>query len=265
MGKFQDLVGQRFGRLLVIERDESSKGVRWRTRCDCGKLVNVLAGSLRSNNTKSCGCLHRELAASRAKNVAKNHRNSKFLDLVGKRFGRLQVIARGETIQKNQWAITTWLCKCDCGVTKIIRSQPLRGGLTKSCGCLHRELAGMRAKQIHQLDAGTATRRAVLGTYKAGATKRSLEWGITDTLFYEMLTLPCHYCSSPPSNIRKSRSNNGNCVYQGIDRKDNKQGYIESNVLPCCSTCNQMKGTMIYEQFLTHVSKIKVCRLLSIR
>lgn len=55
-------------------------------------------------------------------------------DLTGKRFGRLIVVSRSENINRHK----TWLCRCDCGVEKIIGSSNLIGG-TKSCGCLKRE------------------------------------------------------------------------------------------------------------------------------
>lgn len=31
----------------------------------------------------------------------------------------------------------TWRCLCDCGVEKVVTGSSLRGGTTKSCGCLH--------------------------------------------------------------------------------------------------------------------------------
>lgn len=58
MGVFIDLTGQRFGRLVVLERDYSnSKQVSWFCQCDCGNKVSVRSGNLRSGNTQSCGCL----------------------------------------------------------------------------------------------------------------------------------------------------------------------------------------------------------------
>lgn len=66
-----DLTGERFGRLIALERVHGrTRHVRgrklrhsvWRCRCDCGKRVVVATGCLRSGNTRSCGCLHREIA-----------------------------------------------------------------------------------------------------------------------------------------------------------------------------------------------------------
>ncbi len=61
MSKLIDLTGQRFGRLVVIERAENDKSgnVRWVCRCDCGKTITTNGWSLRNGATKSCGCLRR--------------------------------------------------------------------------------------------------------------------------------------------------------------------------------------------------------------
>lgn len=60
MGRLVDLTGQRFGRLVVIERAGSrgkSGAAAWKCRCDCGKIVVVIGRNLRTGNTSSCGCL----------------------------------------------------------------------------------------------------------------------------------------------------------------------------------------------------------------
>lgn len=62
MGKLIDLTGQRFGRLVVLERagSDSSKNAMWRCQCDCGNITVVAGGHLRTGTSRSCGCLHRE-------------------------------------------------------------------------------------------------------------------------------------------------------------------------------------------------------------
>ena len=56
-----NLVGERYGRLLVVERAENiNQRVRWICKCDCGNSVIVSAHSLRGGDTKSCGCLKKE-------------------------------------------------------------------------------------------------------------------------------------------------------------------------------------------------------------
>lgn len=60
-----DLTGERFGRLVVLERAGSQCGhVRWKCECDCGNVVYVCMGDLRSGKTTSCGCRRTERTAS---------------------------------------------------------------------------------------------------------------------------------------------------------------------------------------------------------
>ncbi len=56
--KWIDLVGQRFGKLVGLERTGSSKHgfSLWLCRCDCGNEKIILANSLKTGNTVSCGC-----------------------------------------------------------------------------------------------------------------------------------------------------------------------------------------------------------------
>lgn len=79
MAKFQNLKGQRFGKLLVLERAESRiepsgrKRTMWKCICDCGNTTVVQASSLKSNATCSCGCAKTE----RNKNYFTKHGFSK--------------------------------------------------------------------------------------------------------------------------------------------------------------------------------------------
>jgi len=58
---FNDLTGQRFGRLTVIKRyTPKGQKVRWLCKCDCGNEKDIAAYELTSGNTKSCGCLQAE-------------------------------------------------------------------------------------------------------------------------------------------------------------------------------------------------------------
>lgn len=139
MRNFIDETGNKYGRLTVLYRDEGTKPIKWVCRCDCGKEVSVLGTSLRSGNTKSCGCLQRERA--RESNI-----NRTCGDLTGKRFGRLvvqkQVEDRKTTNGKNQ---RMWLCKCDCGNTITTSTSVLTNGGTQSCGCLNKEIVSQRS------------------------------------------------------------------------------------------------------------------------
>lgn len=112
-----NLIGQQFGKLTVIELDEvkSNKAGRayWKCQCECGNIKSIRATSLTTNQTVSCGC----------KTTAK--------DLTGQRFGKL--IAIKPTTQRVGTRIV-WECKCDCGNTHFAASSYLLNGDIQSCG-----------------------------------------------------------------------------------------------------------------------------------
>ena len=116
-----DLTGQRFGKLTVQECVQDKHGkVRWRCLCDCGNESFVFGAILRRGGSKSCGC--------RRKDAKEN--------LMGQKFGRLTVTGEAP----NSGEATRWVCLCDCGNELIVRSQSLKKGNTKSCGCLRAEM-----------------------------------------------------------------------------------------------------------------------------
>lgn len=66
LGAALDLTGKRFGKLVAIKRgeDELRKDGRHNStficQCDCGNIVRVVSSRLKSGNTQSCGCLHKQ-------------------------------------------------------------------------------------------------------------------------------------------------------------------------------------------------------------
>jgi hypothetical protein len=60
------------------------------------------------------------------------------LDIAGETFGRLTALTRIESDKRGR---AQWICTCSCGKTRVVRAVDLRSGNSKSCGCLHRELA----------------------------------------------------------------------------------------------------------------------------
>jgi hypothetical protein len=136
-GPLRDLTGLTFGRLTVVRQVESSpRGYRqWLCDCSCGKQAVVRTSYLTGGKTESCGCAWDE--AWRGRNARK------FVNLTGRRFGRLKVLGpshvRGKVMQ--------WFVKCDCGKEKTCDGHALKQGLTRSCGCLQRERASAARKK----------------------------------------------------------------------------------------------------------------------
>lgn len=76
MSRLIDITGQRYGRLLVVNKVASQNRItnaRWLCRCDCGNMTEVLGTTLRRGESKSCGCLSTELKRARAKTHGLSH------------------------------------------------------------------------------------------------------------------------------------------------------------------------------------------------
>lgn len=124
---FIDLTEQKFNRLTVIRRDNTStktknRNTKWICKCDCGKITTVDNYKLKNGLIKSCGCFKKD---------------NEVIDLTGQKFGRLKVIKRGKN---KSYRAVTWICICDCGNETVVTSIALRTGRTTSCGCYSKEV-----------------------------------------------------------------------------------------------------------------------------
>ena len=71
----------------------------------------------------------------------------KKIDLTGKTFGRLLVVAESDKIvTQNGRSHISWLCKCTCGNEIVVRGDCLRNGHTVSCGCKRKEILNQAGK-----------------------------------------------------------------------------------------------------------------------
>lgn len=118
-----DLLGQRFGKLVVVARAENiGRDTAWLCKCDCGNERVVRTAALRRRNVSSCGC----------NTAVPLLAGTKRYDLTGQRFGKLVAIKPlGARDGKNY----RWLCRCDCGNEVSAQIGNLRNGKTTSCGC----------------------------------------------------------------------------------------------------------------------------------
>lgn len=140
--KFNDLTGQKFGRLLVIkpiEERASNGGVKFLCKCDCGVEKIVEGHNLKNHTSQSCGCLAREKFIQRTK--------AKRKDLTGLVFSKLAVLE--DTGEVDAQLRHFWLCRCECGNLVKVRDSSLTSGNTNSCGC-HYSKGSAKIQQILQ-------------------------------------------------------------------------------------------------------------------
>lgn len=181
MGKIKDLTGQKFGKLTVVEFAElRNRAAFWKCHCECGNEKVISANALRTGNTQSCGCTRAlNLVGKRfgqlvvlEKAESNKYNQTQYLcrcdcgretvklgsllvsgkttscgrkNLIGMRFGKWSVLEEAEPIISNGKKGRAYLCKCDCGTTKILQAKSLTGGQSLSCGCRAREVSTQKA------------------------------------------------------------------------------------------------------------------------
>jgi hypothetical protein len=189
------------------------------------------------------------------------------VDITGQKFNRLLAI-RFSHIDNKKYS--HWVFLCDCGKEVIRDKHSVVREKTKSCGCLHRELASKVGKitwkkaikfahlSIRNADRQLALLTELLCSYKKTAKDRNYSFDLSIDTFKSLVTSPCFYCGDSLKNIRKDKASTEILFYTGIDRLDNSKGYTTENCVPCCRICNGAKSNMTKEEFLNHIEKIYV-------
>lgn len=134
----EELKSTKFGRITVLKvfplsesRNPHRKDVL--CKCDCGKEFVARLSNVASGNTTSCGCYEKQLKSKR-----------EFKSVVGNRYGRLVVISEFDDPNDSQSNARRAICACDCGSVTVKRVDDLRAGMTRSCGCLRKEVSKKR-------------------------------------------------------------------------------------------------------------------------
>lgn len=140
-----NLLGQRFGKLLVIkeipkeERPQktANRGVHWLCQCDCGNQVIHYSGALLAGDINTCGCTKGE---------------ARKMDISGDTYGRLKVIMPAPYEKGKERP--QFLCECECGNIVIVSLNNLRTGHKTSCGCMRSKGEDAIAKFLkeHNID-----------------------------------------------------------------------------------------------------------------
>lgn len=226
MNMLVDLKNKRYGNWVILERDVNDKWgmARWICECKCGKRKTIRSTQITSGRAaKQCGCEN---------------------DWTGKKFGRLTVIRKlsgfGNHAAKH-------LCSCECGGEKIAWGGSLYQGSLKSCGCI-------RYRSEEEI-----CMTVLVNQYERRAKKLNKPFFLKKEEILRLLKSPCYYCGDEHSNNFRRQTKLGNVrsmKYNGIDRVDNKKGYILENCVACCKKCNLMKSEMSVNDWINHIRNI---------
>jgi hypothetical protein len=159
--------------------------------------------------------------------------------LIGKTFGKWKVVGWDKRRGK-------WTAICECGRWgKHSRTTLEREESTQCMFCYS-----------HRRPANESAFNAVWNDYVQAARRRKLVWNLTKGEARNLFSSACTYCAQLPYAVKTIPKGQGSFTFNGIDRRDNLQGYILTNCVACCRVCNIMKQDMSVENFLLHVRKI---------
>jgi len=169
---------------------------------------------------------------------------------IGEKYNRL-------TVMSFEGGNNGYTCQCECGkITSKVRGWELKTGGQKSCGCLIREKTAER-RQLPELQ---GLKNEILHNYQGAAKRRGYDFLLTKEEFYNLIQSNCYYCGAKPSMIHKGTPrimmDTSDFKYNGIDRKDNAQGYTKDNCVPCCKICNTAKASLTSEEWFDWLHRI---------
>lgn len=123
-------VGQKYGRLTIVEKQGYDKNSNrlYCCECECGKKITVRGNSLSSGNTKSCGCLSREVKY--AKRLPNNEGVINHIILQYKRHAKDRGLSWSLSFEEVEKIIQEPCCYCG--------TEKSNNKITKNCsGYLH--------------------------------------------------------------------------------------------------------------------------------
>src|ERR1700683_3154757 len=104
-----------------------------------------------------------------------------------------------------------------------------------------------------RIPADAKMRNRCLTQYKSNAKRFNREWALSNEMFFSLISQNCHYCGIQPSTLLVEGYHKDEILYNGVDRVDSSKGYVEGNVVPCCTLCNRCKADLPYYYFVSYL------------
>ena len=148
-------------------------------------------------------------------------------DLIGKEFGRLVVLEQHPEKKKGY---IQWICKCQCGNIIVVRSDLLKSGGVRSCGCLAREIHSAYCRGLGL--ARTTHKKSNTRLYKIYSNMKDRCYNKNNHAYKDYglrgITI-CKEWLKDFNTFYEWAINNGYKDNLTIDRKDNNSGYSPDN------------------------------------
>lgn len=154
-----------------------------------------------------------------------------YKDLTGQKFGRLTAVKKDET-KKSRKAY--WICLCECGNIKSVRSDSLQSGKIRSCGCLKKE---QDKTNLQQTEVKKKTRKfgkpyGKLRIHTIWANMKRRCYKKSDKRYQDYGGRGIYVCEEWKNDFFKFYEwsmNNGYTDKLSIDRINNNDGYKPEN------------------------------------
>jgi hypothetical protein len=238
MFKGQDLSGLKFNHLILLEIDHINNKDRhayYKCRCDCGNMIIVNGYRVKYGKKKSCGC-------------------GNYIDLTGYKSGKLTVV---EVTNNGKHGGKYWLCKCDCGKYKKVRSSELQAKTIRSCGCLRKENGSWNNKNYQDIS-GSYWR-----SLKSGAISRKIPFEINIKDIWKLFQQQDGLCALSGIKLTHKKycyKENGKDIWDNgtasLDRIDSNKGYVKNNIQWVHRTINYMKRNLSEDEFINLCKKV---------
>jgi hypothetical protein len=183
--------------------------------------------------------------------------------IVGKRWGKVVVLSFAGWDAKYE---RYWNLSCDCGVEFQSRHCNIMKGIVNSCGCAVRVRGSKTGLANRRFSPYEVSWNHKYCQYRGAAKTRGLAWNLSFTQARGLMSQPCFYCGAAPEAgsfvkyrrrlVTASEEQQGIIFANGIDRKDNTNGYSVDNCVSCCTACNLAKGTRTLEDFLKWAQRV---------
>lgn len=136
----------------------------------------------------------------------------------------------------------------DCGKKMEEKTRGFHTEVVKRCKECYEKLKKVEEKRVRSRDYDKERKANIVSHYNEyirSSIKRNLQFTIDIDNFDRLVNSHCYYCNTYDES-----------KVIGLDRVDSSKHYTLENVVPCCGTCNMMKGNLSKEDFLNRISQI---------
>lgn len=152
--------------------------------------------------------------------------------------------------EKSPIESNTRVCTTCCREYPITDFVGVKATRTKTCASCRKQnhIQDQKRNREHRNELARKNAKGAYAHYKKDALHRHIIFEVSEQEFSQVIFQQCFYCGG--TDPIKG--------FNGVDRVDSDKGYKTDNIVPCCSFCNYMKGTIDISTFLNRIEHILV-------